>query len=555
MTNLPKAFQYTMFPEGSWRIAWVGEVKFIRNTHNVNQPVITVTLQSTNEPNHFKEIYVAIGQMTRLIIGSEWIDGIEQNHDTDRQQTSFNLSTYQAKFIKAGSSLSEHDEQSLWLPFTHHNQHKFHTESWCILVTLDKVDIIISCTEMLHFYFGSSSNLLKQIVRNYFTPQDVWQDYVFDTKTGHLNVALASGISGASAADIGRIITDKSAFDAVTLISKTITTAIANREKAYIKKPFPFMGKTKLQVQGQWYRFEGMKDRFIVSQIESCSHRLPFLSLRYVSHSSVKKEMESLTKPESQSVNNPQEKSFIKSEPKVNKLVNDEPNNDRKVKILNVSSTVRFPDLIPKIVVRVTPTRTDMVVIGHTETNKEGSTGEGDGRNSKVSKVDLCLTSPFEPLHKPLKSPVAAWEKYFELLSGLKHQSWIKGIEFLKLDSRQVEQHFAQLPNFVNDDGEVLFDSLANTNKPNRVSICRVRQTNDLAWFMVSFEPESAETCCFSLLEPDSEISWTNIFNLMNSTNTSQRSFQLSVLDTPKIIEHIKKLDVLNRLKISNNFI
>ena len=396
---------------------------------------------------------------------------------------------------------------------------------------------------MLRFYFGSSSNLLKQIVRNYFTPQNVWQDYEFDNQTGHLKITLASGISGASAADIGRIITDKSAFDAVSLISKTITTAIANREKAYIKMPFPFIGKSKLQVQGQWHTFEGMKERFIVSQIESCSHRLPFLSLRYVSHSLVKKGIESLAKSENQNPSQRQDKQFIKSESKIDKLVNDEPNLSRKAKVLNAPTTVRFPDLLAKTVVRVTPTRTDMVIIGNTITNGQGSTGEGDGSNSKVSKVDLCLNYPFEPLsNKPLKSPVTAWTKYFDLLSELKHQNWIESIEFLKLDSRQVERHYAQLPSFVDEAGEILFDSLNKSNITSRVSICRVRYINDTAWFMVSFEPESLEACNFWLLEPNSNISWPSIFELIQQTEKIDSNYWLVDFNIPELIEHIKNL-------------
>ena len=494
-----------------------------------------------SETHNFKEVHVAIGQMTRLIIGSEWGDGIEQ-HDTDEQQRAFfNLTTYQAKFIKAGSSLSEHEEHKFWLPFTQHDQHKFHTESWCVLITLDEADIIIPCSEMLRFYFGSSSNLLKQIVRNYFTPQNVWQDYEFDSKTGHLQITLAPGISGASAADSGRIITDKVAFDAVSLISKTITTAVANREKAYIKMPFPFIGKSKLQVRGQWYSFEGMKDRFIVSQIESCSHRLPFLSLRYVSHSLIKNRIEPIPSPENQNPNQKQDQLFIKSESKVDKLVNDEPSLSRKTKVLNAPTSVRFPDLLTKTVVRITPKRTDMIIIGNSKTSGQGSTGEGDGNNNEVSKVDLCLNSPFEPLSdKPLKSPITAWAKYFELLTELKHQSWIESIEFLKLDSRQVEQHFAQLPSFIDEDGEVLFDSLDCTNKPSRVSICKVRHINNTAWFMVSFEPESLEACSFWLLEPNSITSWSSIFNLLQQTEQIDRNYRLVDFNLPKLIEHIK---------------
>jgi hypothetical protein len=506
MSYLPTAFRFTVFPKGNWQIVWVGEVKFIRNTHNVYQPVISVTLRSVTEATKLTDVNVAIGQMVKFVVGSEWADGVEQLNDSPHRREYFKLTTYQAKFIKAGSSLSENEDNAFWLPFGLHDHHKHHTESWCILVALDEVDVIIPCAEMLRFYFGSSSNLLKQIVRNYFTPQNVWQDYEFNNETAHLKITLAQGISGASAADIGRIITSEVAFNAVTIVSKNITTSFANREKAYIKMPFPFTGKTKLQVKGQWLRINGTKDRFVVSEIESCSHRMPYHSLNYVSHT---KNLNLLAPESAEAQNRKQnpETACTQSQSKVDMLVNEEPNLNRQTRMLNVPTKIRFPDLLGKEVIRVTPIRTDMILIGHSSSSAKGSTGDGDGSSSDASKVDLCLNAPFEAMgNKPLKSPTPAWSHYFEFLTELGHQPWIENIEFLKLDSRQVEQHFAQLPSFVDKDGEILFDSLNNTNKSRRVSICRVKHINSTVCFMISFEPEALETCGFWLLEPNSII-------------------------------------------------
>lgn len=542
MSYLPSAFRFTVFPKGHWRIVWVGEVKFIRNTHNVFQPVISVTLRSVPEPSKLTEVNVAVGQMVKLIIGSEYVDGVEQLIDFVHQREYFNLTTYQAKFIKAGSSLSESEDNAFWLPFAAHDQHKHHTESWCLLVTLDEVDLIIPCIEMLRFYFGSSSNLLKQIVRNYFTPKNLWQDHTFD-EAAHLKITLAQGISGASAADIGRIIVSKVAHDAVAMVSKSISTSTANREKAYIKMPFPFIGKTKLQVVGQWLRIDGSKDRFVVNVIESCSHRMPYHSLNYVSHAKSINMLHPSSAQAQAGMHNPKTLK-IQGQSKVDKLVNEEPNLSRQTRSLNVRSRVRFPDLLGKEVIRVTPARTDMILIGHSPSSGNGSTGDGYGNNNNTAKVDLCLDSPFESLgNKPLKSPVAAWERYFELLTELAHQSWIDDIEFLKLDSRQVERHYAQLPSFVDDNGEVVFDSLNPTNKHRRVSICRVKPNNGLAWFMVSFEPCSIDECCLYLFEPNTIISWMGIFELLPpNARVVDKSYQLAKIDILELIEHIKSL-------------
>ena len=406
-------FKLTAFPQGLWQIVWIGDVKFIRNIHRVFQPVVSVTLQSLNEANKFSEFNIAIGQMFKLVVGSIWDDGVEQLNQPFGHREAFSVTTYQAKFIKAGSSLSEQDENKFWLPFGLHDKHKHHTESWCALISLDNVDVIIPCAEILRFYFGSSSNLLKQIVRSHFNPFALWQEFDFDKNTGHLKIALAEGISGASAADIGRIIVDKTAFNAVSQVSKTLTASIANREKAYIKMPFPFIGKSKLQVLGQWLHIDGQNDRFVVSQIESCSHRLPFLSLRYVSYGNLKKNLENLDRYSNINQEN-SKPAIIKNTAKVDKLTNEEPNLSRQKKALGLTTKVRFPDLLTKQVVRVTPQRTYMIMIGSSKSSGYGSTGDGESNNSDIAKIDLCLNSSFEAIgDKPLKSPTPAWSKYF----------------------------------------------------------------------------------------------------------------------------------------------
>lgn len=535
-------FKLTAFPQGLWQIVWIGDVKFIRNIRRVFQPVVTVTLQSLKEANKFVEVNIAIGQMFKLVLGSIWEDGIEQLNQPVGHREVFSLTTYQARFIKAGSSLSEQDENKFWLPFSLHYKHKHHTESWCTLISLDTVDVIIPCAELLRFYFGSSSNLLKQIVRSHFNPFALWQDFDFDKDTGHLKITLAEGISGASAADIGRIIIDKTAFNAVSQVSKTLTSSIANREKAYIKMPFPFIGKSKLQVLGQWLHTVGLKDRFVVSQVESCSHRLPFLSLRYVSYGSLKNGLES----QDQNSNTHQENNkpaIIKNTTKVDKLTNEEPNLDRQRKTLGLNTKVQFPDLLTKQVVRVTPQRTDMIMIGGSESNGYGSTGDGEGSCSDIAKVDICLESPFEPIgDKPLKSPMPEWNKYFEFLLQLSKEPWIARIEFPRLDSKQVEKHYAQLPNFVDENGEILQLSSVGSEKQNYVSICRVYLSNTYFFHLISFDPEllTKQNCFFET--SDNKLTWISIFMYLKySDKLKCQKFSYDKYQTLELIMQLKQ--------------
>ena len=87
--------------------------------------------------------------------------------------------------------------------------------------------MLIPMLELIRFYFGSSSNLLKRVLCGIFRPDRLWTAEQFDSVTGHLKLTLAQGISGMSASDIGRIALDSHAREAASLLSKSLTAAIA----------------------------------------------------------------------------------------------------------------------------------------------------------------------------------------------------------------------------------------------------------------------------------------------------------------------------------------
>jgi hypothetical protein len=69
----------------------------------------------------------------------------------------------------------------------------------------DSRRLIIPCIELIRFYFGSSSNLLTKLFLPPLTREALYGDSRIDKRTGRLMLPLAAGISGASAADIGRL--------------------------------------------------------------------------------------------------------------------------------------------------------------------------------------------------------------------------------------------------------------------------------------------------------------------------------------------------------------
>ena len=133
---------------------------------------------------------------------------------------------------------------------------------------------------------------------------------------------------------------------------------------------------------------------------------------------------------------------------------------------------------------------------------------------------------------------------HFEFVSELSKESWIDKFEFLKFHPSQVEKHFTALPSFVDENGEVVFDSITDANHNRRISICRFQVENLDYWGCLSFEPTTDlpnYLLCF-LLPPEQIVSWANIFNLLIKQNlTDYIQIDLEKLSVLELIQISKK--------------
>ena len=68
--------------------------------------------------------------------------------------------------------------------------------------------MIIPCVELARFYFGSSSSLLSRLFLPPLSRDSLFSSASLDPYSRRLQIDLAEKMSGASAADIGRISTD-----------------------------------------------------------------------------------------------------------------------------------------------------------------------------------------------------------------------------------------------------------------------------------------------------------------------------------------------------------
>jgi hypothetical protein len=187
--------------------------------------------------------------------------------------------------IKAGLNI---DEKGYLLPIAEHPWHMQCTQSYCVMVNLpEEKRLIIPCMELIRFYFGSSSSLLSKLFRPELNRQMLYSNSHFNQFSGKLNLDLATDISGASAADIGRLRLDHQAWLAALQIGTSCLAASTTVQQAYPKTFFPFEGQTTLIASGKWLSFgDKPKSTFVVYNLRSCSHPFPFKTLRYETHSS-----------------------------------------------------------------------------------------------------------------------------------------------------------------------------------------------------------------------------------------------------------------------------
>jgi hypothetical protein len=142
--------------------------------------------------------------------------------------------------------------------------------------------LIIPCMELIRFYFGSSSNLLTKLFLPPLVRDTLYSKPHFDKFSGRLTLQLAVGISGVSAADIGRMHMDPHAWRTAVHVGTSLLKGSVSGQGAYPQAYFPFEGQTDLIASGKWLSFQDdPRATFIVYSLRSCSHPFPFRSLRY----------------------------------------------------------------------------------------------------------------------------------------------------------------------------------------------------------------------------------------------------------------------------------
>lgn len=247
-----------------------------------DDPAVLLSPHSTVSPNFQRRVWVSVGTLPLLRIGDIWRDDqLDVRPDYEQEEfTDIQIDQSTTTLIKAGLNL---DERGFLLPLSEHPWHMQCTQSYCMMVDLpDSRRLIIPCMELVRFYFGSSSSLITKLFLPPLARDSLYKKAAMNTRTGQLMLALAEKMSGASAADIGRLHLEPAAWRAAAHVGASILKASVANQAIYPQALFLFEGKTTLAASGKWLSFTDQpRATFLVYNLQSCAHPFPFSSLRY----------------------------------------------------------------------------------------------------------------------------------------------------------------------------------------------------------------------------------------------------------------------------------
>lgn len=408
-----EAPRISIFPKDKthWRIDWFGDIAFPNRLVRRKQPSVLVHLsrvtdnrflsdpsvllspQCTRPAQFQKRVWVSVGTLALLRIGDIWCDGqlvlrpdyeIEKFHNVQINKDSTSL-------VKAGLNL---DEGGFLLPLSEHPWHLQCTMSYCLMVQLpEDRRMIIPCLELVRFYFGSSSNLLSRLFLPPLKRESLFSSAMLDPKTRKLQIDLAERMSGASAADIGRIAMNPVAAHAARIIGASCLRASTSGQLIYPQALFPFEGTTDLIVSGKWLSHgDAPRSTFLVYSLRSCAHPFPFRSLQYTT-------LGRSSGPNSPATGAPTHASttaYRRAAPdaKDQSLVGRDASNNLSRKTNYFKEPPRFPDLDKKPIWRnkISFTEvTDETVWGSTGQSIDSAAVGDAGSDQRVRPVDLAL--------------------------------------------------------------------------------------------------------------------------------------------------------------------
>lgn len=150
-----------------------------------------------------------------------------------------------------------------------------------------QVNLIIPCPEIVRFYFGTSSTLIRKLVHGAATNLD--ELVVFESATGvcrtgvtpnnELYITLRKQLFDVDAWVIARILGDKIAKREAERLYSNLVFAQINDRFMHMMASLPFTGKSNLKVKGYMTKTITGDYAFIALNLISCTADFPFSTL------------------------------------------------------------------------------------------------------------------------------------------------------------------------------------------------------------------------------------------------------------------------------------
>lgn len=421
----------------------------VLNNNFHDEPSVLLSPDSTTPARQQRKAWVSVGTLPLLRIGDIWRDGkLEARPDYELESfPSLQIDKTTTHLVKAGLNL---DEKGFLLPISEHPWHMQCTHSYCVMVELpDNRRLIIPCIELIRFYFGSSSNLITKLFLPPLERKTLYSNPQFNKATGRLFLELAERMSGAPAADIGRMHLDPVAWHAAAHIGTSALKASLAKQNVYPQMFFPFEGETTLIAAGKWLSFgEQPQATFVVYNLRSCSHPFPFRSLRYEAKDIYVRQGHGRQAEPSQPVRQLQRSA---RDSKDQQLVEQDALSGLAVKTKAVRFEPRFPDLRKKTIWKnktlSTPDASPAFV--GTVVAPVGQAAIGDpGSERRIRPMDLAILSKLESdqqqatpvfLQDTIKELMQLQGLHIELLTESEEDGWTVPVTMLSNDDGEID--------------------------------------------------------------------------------------------------------------------
>jgi hypothetical protein len=451
----------SFFPQDGmpWRIDWFGDVAFPDRREGHKQPAMCLAISRVNKDTFDRfhcnrsvlkqrQIWAPVGLLPNFRLGDIWQDGFLLQREVTPATTfqSLNINRRSCRMAKAGIDVNG---QGFLLPASEHPWHMRHTHSYCLVVKLkEDHQLVIPCAELIRFYFGSSSSLLATLFTPPLNRKRLYSDAHFRSDSGRLHLKLAKGISGYSAADIGRLHLDRHAWAAASEIGLSLLEGTTRNAKAYPRTRFPFVGETTLVAVGEWLSLGDQADRsFLVHSIQSCSHQFPFRTLAY---DMMRVSPFERSRRQPQGIQTPPPASQFAGITRSPSVVHQDPSKHFSPSSWYVWQGVKFPDLEAKSVFKRSTLieRIPAPAANHRRSSvvDTWAISEPTGTRRPVRPLALELPQQIQAidtapdfLQEPLSKLVSIPEVSITLMTASHQDGWSLAINAMQDDSRAID--------------------------------------------------------------------------------------------------------------------